>query len=107
MIVINKYLVPNGFKSITLWPFIILKRKQYILDNELINHESIHIAQQRETLVVWFYLRYLGEFLMNYYVVRDTTKAYELISFEREAYYNQHNLTYLSTRKRYSYRQYI
>ena len=39
--------------AITLFPFIISKEK---MDETTLNHEKIHIEQQKELLVVFFYL---------------------------------------------------
>ena len=77
--------------GITLYPFIILREK-HKGNIVLINHEKIHIEQQKELLIVFFYIIYFVEWLF---------KGYENISFEKEAYKNQGNLYYLKTRKRY------
>ena len=41
--------------AITLWPFIITREE---MSADVLNHESIHIAQQKELFVVFFYLLY-------------------------------------------------
>ena len=48
MIFISKYIVPNGFVGITLFPFIIFKKEDLKQDQILINHEKIHLKQQQE-----------------------------------------------------------
>ena len=57
--------------GITLWPFIILRE---IYDASppwrrkaarIINHESIHIKQQEELLVLPFYIFYILEWLLK------------------------------------------
>ena len=40
--------------GITLYPFIIL-RKKHKKNKIILNHESIHIEQQKELLVIGFY----------------------------------------------------
>ena len=40
--------------GITIYPFIILRED--CADEVTINHESIHIQQQKESLVIGFYL---------------------------------------------------
>lgn len=98
-IVVNRFLVPKGYRGITLYPFIILAKKEYLGNERLINHELIHIEQQKELLVIPFYLWYGIEFLIK--------RSYRGLSFEREAYSNDKNLEYLETRKRYSWFKYI
>lgn len=96
--------------GITLWPYIVLREK--LRDNPyyaniaktIINHESIHIKQQQELLVVPFYIWYLTEWFIRLFFKGN---AYRNISFEREAYSNQDNLNYLKTRKWYSFLKYI
>lgn len=87
--------------GITLYPFIIL-RENYKKDTkesrEIINHEKIHIEQQKELFVIFFYILYLIEYIF---------KGYYNISFEKEAYENDNNLEYLKTRKRYSFLKYF
>lgn len=93
--------------GITLWPFIILRE---IYDASppwrrkaarIINHESIHIKQQEEMLILPFYVWYILEWFIKLFFYGK--KAYYNISFEREAYDNDDNLSYLNSRKRYSW----
>ena len=94
--------------GITLWPFIILREYYQGTTNfwrakreKIINHESIHIAQQGELLVIPFYVLYILEWFIKLFFYGK--RAYYNISFEREAYKNELDLTYLSKRKRYSW----
>ncbi len=64
-----------------------------------INHEKIHLQQQKELLLIGFYLAYIFEYLLNLYVFRNKKKAYRSISFEKEAYKNENNELYCKTRK--------
>ena len=84
--------------AITLFPFIVSKDK---MDETTLNHEKIHIEQQKELLVVFFYLLYAYYFIENYWFFRDTHTAYMMIPFEREAYEYDGDLSYLSKRKRF------
>lgn len=64
------------------------------------NHERIHTAQMRELLYLPFYILYAAEWLVR--MMRNgfnSYKAYQEISYEREAYDNDHNLSYLSSRR--------
>ena len=74
------------------------------LSDELMNHERIHSAQQREMLFVFFYLAYFFEWLLR---LPMRGNAYRNISFEREAYANQRNLDYLKHRRLYAWRHYL
>lgn len=94
--------------GITIWPVIILREKYKQLHWEsrrkkTINHESIHIQQQQELLIVLFYLIYVLEFIIKLIIYGKPKRAYQNISFEREAYANDTNENYLKTRKRYNW----
>ena len=90
-------------KAITLWPFIICRDKGNPI---LIRHESIHIKQQAELFVIFFYILYLYDFVVGLITYRNSFAAYINIRFEQEAYNNQHDPNYLLTREPYSYRKY-
>ena len=89
--------------AITLWPFIICRDEG---DETLIRHESIHIRQQTELLVLPFYIIYLFDFIVGLYKLRDPKLAYRRIRFEQEAYENMYDEDYLENRKLYSWRKY-
>jgi len=93
----------RGFAAINLLGVLFVHRGVY-LSEELINHERIHTAQQREMLFVFFYLFYLIEWLVR---LPMRGNAYLNISFEREAYANQRNLDYLDERRHYAWRNYM
>lgn len=79
----------------------ILKNKK--LYDVVINHERIHLEQQKELLIIFFYLLYYLEFIYHYLRTGNAYKAYRSISFEKECYKHQRNLKYLSKRVRYNY----
>lgn len=93
--------------GITLFPFIFVQRKEDSKNKILINHETIHIRQQLELLVVPFYIWYLSEYYLKYLKYRNPQLAYRNISFEREAYANDQNLDYLKKRKFWSFINYL
>ncbi|MBQ7279907.1 MAG: hypothetical protein IJR13_04165 [Bacteroidales bacterium] len=68
-----------------------------------LNHELIHVHQQRELLYLPFFVWYVVEWLVLLLKYRDRMKAYRNIRFEKEAYRHQDDLTYLSRRKHYHY----
>ena len=87
----------DGIRGLAFWPFIFISSKT-IVDDELINHERIHLRQQIEMLIIPFYIWYLIELY---------TKGYYNISFEREAYANDHNLNYLKKRRIFAFIRYL
>ncbi|WP_120213604.1 hypothetical protein [Epilithonimonas arachidiradicis] len=108
MIIICQRLLKNTkISGITLFPFILLRKSEYRQNSTLINHERIHIRQQLELLVVPFYIWYLTEYYLRYLKYKNPDLAYRNISFEREAYANEHNPDYLMSRKFWSFFKYI
>jgi hypothetical protein len=93
--------------GITLFPFILLKRKEDLQNEILLNHEKIHLRQQAELLVIFFYVWYVLEYYYFYFKLKDHFLAYKSISFEREAYAMEDDLNYLETRKLWSFWKYI
>jgi hypothetical protein len=98
--------------GITLWPWIILREK-YNRNNiywqnrlKLIKtHETIHIKQQQELLVIPFYIWYITEWFIKLFIYGKG--SYKNISFEREANNNESNPDYLKTRKFWAFFKYI
>lgn len=107
MILISNWVVPKGYRGITFFPFVFLKKKQYKGDIVLLNHEKIHLRQQLELLVIPFYFIYLIEFLIRYLRFNSWHLAYINISFEREAYANEQNLEYLKKRCFWRFTKYL
>ena len=96
--------------GISLFPVVIL-REYYLYTSpywkkrkaKTVNHETIHFQQQLEMLVIPFYILYILEYLIKFFIFFDTKKAYYNISFEQEAFANDTNLDYLKTRKRFNW----
>jgi hypothetical protein len=91
----------------TLWPFVVLKHQSLKEDLIFLNHESIHLRQQAELLIVFFYLWYSFEFLARWIQYGNRHKAYRNISFEREAYYFENDLKYLKNRRAYTFFKFL
>jgi len=102
-IIRSSFLPFRGFSAINLLGVLFVHHGVY-LSNEMMNHERIHTAQQREMLYVFFYLAYFLEWLVR---LPMRGNAYRSISFEREAYANQRNLQYLENRPMYAWRKYV
>ncbi|MDT0675609.1 hypothetical protein [Autumnicola musiva] len=107
IVVVNKYLLAKGFKGVSLWPFIIVKYSGYKGDEIFINHEKIHLRQQLELLIIPFYLWYTAEFLIRCLQYKNAYKAYRNISFEKEAYQQEKDFSYLSRRNIWSFLKYL
>jgi len=102
--IIRSRILPfKGFTAINVLGVIFVHPGVY-LSNEMVNHERIHTAQQREMLFVPFYLFYLVEWLVR---LPMRGNAYRNISFEREAYTHQRDLGYLEKRRLYAWRHYL
>jgi len=79
---------------------IVRYKKLY---KKTVTHERIHLAQQRELLVLPFYIWYVLEYFFHYCLTRDAFEAYRRISFEKECYRHEDNPRYLSKRVPYNY----
>jgi len=107
IVLVNKFLLAKGFNGVSLWPFVILKNKSLKNDIVFLNHEKIHLKQQAEMLVVFFYLWYGIEFLIRFFRYKNSYLAYRNISFEKEAYSNECNLNYIKDRRFWEFLKYI
>jgi hypothetical protein len=107
MILVFKHLFYKNYVGLSFWPFIFLKNDALKNDSFLINHEKIHIEQQKELLIVPFYVFYITEWLIRSLLYFDSYRAYQNISFEREAYINEKNLEYLQDRQAFSFIKYF
>ncbi len=103
--IIKSRLIPDGF-CVNLFGTLWARDPSWI-DKYVVNHERIHTAQQRELLFIPFYIFYLIELCVRRLQYHTWHEAYRNISFEREAYTNGHNLSYLSNRKPYSFIRYF
>ena len=107
MILCSRYLVPNGYLGLTIFPFVFLKNKKLKEDAKLINHESIHLKQQLELLILPLYVWYIIEFLLRLCYYKNWYLAYKNISFEREANANESNSKYMYQRGFWQFLKYI
>lgn len=106
-VVIASWLLAKNVRGMALYPFILLKSKSLKTNKIIVNHEKIHLRQQIEFLILPFYLWYLIEFLVRWIQFKEIERAYLNISFEREAYTNEKNLTYLKKRKFWAFFNYL
>ncbi len=107
IIVSQKPLAKLKVNGIALFPFIFIRKPEDKDNKILVNHEKIHLRQQAEMLIVFFYLWYVVEYYYWFFKLKDKQKAYMRISFEREAYANEHHLKYLQERKLWNFWKYL
>lgn len=93
------FLPPTGYKAITIGCFIFTRRNTQITQ-ETLRHEGVHWEQEKELLIIGFYLLYVLEFAVRLLVYRNWHTAYRAISFEREA-------RSCDERKRYGWVRYL
>jgi len=97
--IVSRYLIPKGYRGITVFPFIVVRSQTDRDDRVTINHERIHVRQQLELLIIPFFIWYGIEYLVRLLYYRNSGKAYRNIVFEREAYTAERDIDYLRKRK--------
>lgn len=102
-IIRNKFIPFPGYKAINLFG-ILFVRGNATIDDRTLRHESIHTSQMKEMLYVPFYLWYVVEWVVRLFMKGN---AYQNISFEREAYGNESNGSYLDSRRPFAWLEYL
>ncbi len=120
-IIRNKYIPFPGYKAINLFGVLFVKNNAKI-DDVTINHEAIHSRQFVELMVLFavasvfirwwlplfaplfFYVWYIVEWLIR---LLKKGNAYRNISFEREAYANEGDASYLKGRGWFNFLKYL
>src|SRR5699024_5826610 len=95
------------FLGMTIYPFIFITREGLRTDPVLLNHERIHVRQQKELLWLPFFIWYISEFLIRFLFYRNKNQAYRNISFEREAYTYEAQHSYLKKRKTWAFLHFL
>lgn len=104
MKIVRNNIIPfRGFRAINLFGILFVRGAAEVTGT-VINHERIHSMQMRETGYVLFYVWYFIEWLVRLALSGD---AYRSISFEREAYTNQADFSYLERREPFAWVSYI
>lgn len=100
-IITNPWIPFKGFSAINLFGVVFVRNDVPQLDVYQKNHEAIHTAQMRELWYLPFYMIYFIEWLtlLRKYDAKD---AYYNISFEKEAYNNEHDMSYLKKRRHFA-----
>lgn len=130
--VVNNIIPVKGKKAMTIWPFLFIRKDERMTRDDD-NHEDIHSEQQMEVICIAFLLiRFLSlvfdalsmwwvfvsptvyyalyglEYAFRRIVLRnDANTAYKSVSFEREAYENETNYSYIKNRSMFAFIKYL
>ena len=91
---------PINIGAITLF-FLVFSRSK--ISEVTKRHETIHFQQMLETGVIGFLVLYLFDYLHGFIKYQHGAKAYRMIRAEQEAYDNELDVNYLTTRPRFSW----
>lgn len=109
----------QGVVGLTIFPFIFVSKKHWNhpkyrdqngrLQKVLINHETIHFKQQIETLVLPFFILYIGHYIWNIFTKYgfDFNKCYRNVVFEKEAYDKERDFKYPEYRHPWGFWKYF
>jgi len=111
MIIKSKTLIKiitfNFAIAMAFYPFILIRSNSLRFNKILIHHEKIHLRQQIEMLLILFYLWYFIEYFIKLTKYKNHRKAYENISFEKEAFANERDLDFLKSRPFWNFLKYL
>lgn len=92
--------------GIIVIPFCVVVRPCASL--KLINHEVIHFWQQIECFIIMWYVLYVLNYLWNRLFKKMSNYfSYINVCFEKEAYANEDNFSYVCNRKMFSWSKYL
>ena len=106
-LIVAKYLIPKGYRGMAVFPFVLMKYDLDKVNKIFVNHEKIHLKQQKEMLILPFFIWYFLEYLFRLIQYKNTDLAYRNISFEREAYAKETDFDYLKKRSFFQFLNYI
>lgn len=104
--IVNNIIPVKGYKAMAIWPFLFVRNgARFDEDDE--RHEKIHGRQQKELILILFYLLYFIFWVVGVLRYNNCKMAYRNNPFELEAYTYQDDTYYLSRRKHYAWVKYI
>lgn len=106
-LIVAKYLIPKGYRGMAVFPFVLMKYDLDKVNAIFVNHEKIHLKQQKELLILPFFIWYFLEYLFRLIQYKNKDLAYRNISFEREAYAKETDFDYLKNRSLFQFLNYI
>lgn len=104
--------LPARVTAFVLFPFVVINTPvalSPLLDTEaLLEHENVHVAQQRELLIIGAFIVIWIELLYKRLRFYPTFAIARLnLSMEREALYNQRNPEFLANRPMFNWINYL
>lgn len=107
--VYNNILPFKGFVAMTVFPFVFVRNDKRDLYErpQIQRHEAIHGEQQKEMLLVFFYIWYVIEWLIKLVHYRNAKTADKNTGFEREAYKHSSDASYPDDRRHFAWFKYI
>ena len=131
-VIYNNIIPFKGYQAMAFWPVIFARMAAKYLQGYVKNHESIHLRQQFEVLVVsvavwlvlilcfdlswwWmseapftYYIWYVTEYTIRLFLYGNHNEGYRNIAFEQEAFMYQMDYNYLpKDRKAFAWVKYI
>ena len=95
-------------RGMAFFGLFIIARSKEDLDPWLIMHETIHLKQQRDLLIIGAILLHIVDTLYGLLVLRlSWYETYLWTSHEQEAYRNQNDSEYLKQRKMFAQFRYL
>ena len=88
-IIYNSIIPLRGFTAINLCGTVFARKEYRPLSARVLRPEACHTIQMQRDGILYFYTRYLLEYLYNLFRYRNPRTAYRTISYEREAYAQQ------------------
>lgn len=107
LLIVTTHFIPKGFRGLTVFPFVFIKFDGDRNNEVLIHHEKIHLRQQKEMLILPFYIWYGIEYTYRLFQYQNRNAAYQNISFEREAYAKEADLDYLKNRSFFAFLKFL
>lgn len=106
-LIVAKYLIPKGYRGLTLFPFVFVKFPEDKSNFVFVNHERIHLRQQLELFIIPFFIWYIIEFILRLIQYKNIDLGYRNICFERECYAKEKDLNYIKRRPFWNFLKYI
>lgn len=108
MKVIYNSIIPfKGFYALSFCGLVFMRKEYKGRENSygfkcMMNHEKIHLHQQRELLYIFFFLIYIIEWVVLFIKYKNWIRAYRHISFEREAFEKEEWFNYCANRRHFA-----
>ena len=89
--------------AFTIYPFIIATKDEK-QNPVLMNHETIHLKQEKELFLILFLILFYAHSFWILLTKLSVRKAYLLNMFEVEAYANKNDFSYSNNRKKFGWK---